>query len=67
MNKRNKFICIAGKNQCSIDFVNYISKFLPKKNILILPNKSDSGIDTWQPSFKICKKINLNCNFRKNL
>ena len=58
MNRQNKFICIAGKNQCSIDFVNYISKFLPKNNILILPNKSDSGIDTWQPSFKKYAKKN---------
>ena len=28
---QNKLICIAGKNQCSVDFVNYISKFIPKK------------------------------------
>ena len=49
---QNKLICIAGKNQCSVDFVNYISKFIPKKNILILPNKSDKGKDSWQPSLK---------------
>jgi methionyl-tRNA formyltransferase len=49
---QNKIVCIAGKNQCSIDFVNYISSIIPKKNILILPNKNDDGIDNWQPSFK---------------
>ncbi len=52
MTGQNKLICIAGKNQCSIDFINHISKFIPKKNILILPNKSDKGNDSWQPSLK---------------
>jgi len=52
------FVCIAGKNQCSIDFVKYISKKIKKKNILILPNKSDNGKDTWQPSLKKFAKIN---------
>ena len=49
---QNKIVCIAGKNECSIEFVKYISSFIPKKNILILTNKSDKGRDNWQPSLK---------------
>ncbi len=48
----NKKICIAGKNECSIKFVKFVSKIIPKKNILILNNKSDKGEDGWQPSLK---------------
>ena len=49
---QNKIVCIAGKNKCSIEFVKYISKYIPKKNILILTNKSDKGKNNWQPSLK---------------
>ena len=49
---KNKIVCIAGKNECSIEFVKYISAYIPKKNILILTNKSDKGQDNWQPSLK---------------
>jgi methionyl-tRNA formyltransferase len=55
---QDKIICIAGKNQCSIDFVKYISSKIPKKNILILPNKKDIGVDKWQPSLKKFAKKN---------
>lgn len=58
---QNKIVCIAGKNQCSIDFLIYISSKIPNKNIRILPNKNDSGIDNWQPSLK---KFAINNNFR---
>ena len=56
-----KTICIAGKNQCAIDALNFI---INKKNINIvsLPNKSDKGIDNWQKSFRkysIKKKIKI--------
>ena len=54
---QNKIFCIAGKNKCSIDFVNFISSLVPKKNILILPNKKDKGKDNWQPSLKKYAKI----------
>ena len=53
------YICIAGKNKCAIDIINYlrsIKKF--KFNILALPNKSDNGIDSWQKSFKKYVKNN---------
>ena len=48
----NKTVCIAGKNQCSIDFLKYVSTLIPKNRILILPNKSDIGTNNWQPSLK---------------
>ena len=48
----NKFICIAGKNQCSVEFVKFLIKKIDKKYILICPNDSDSGHDNWQPSLK---------------
>tara|TARA_Y100000590_G_scaffold469567_1_gene658315 strand:- start:2092 stop:2862 length:771 start_codon:yes stop_codon:yes gene_type:complete len=47
------FICIAGKNQCSIDVIKILAKHkINKKNIFILPNSTDKGRDTWQPSLK---------------
>ena len=49
---QNKIVCIAGKNQCSIDFLKYISSRIPKNNILVLPNKNDLGKDDWQPSLR---------------
>ena len=55
---QNKLICIAGKNQCSVDFVKYISSKISKKQILILPNKSDKSKDDWQPSLRKYAKKN---------
>ncbi len=49
---QNNIICIAGKNQCSIDFLKYVSSKISKKNILVLPNKNDCLKDSWQPSLK---------------
>ena len=45
-------ICVAGKNTCSIKIVSFLEKKFSKKNIMILPNKEDKGIDGWQPSLK---------------
>ena len=56
MHGNKKFICIAGKNQCSIDFLKYTSSKISKKNILVLPNKNDKGISGWQPSLKNMQK-----------
>lgn len=49
---KNEIICIAGKNQCSIDFLKFTAKKIKKRNILVLPNKSDKGKLTWQPSLR---------------
>jgi len=62
------YVCVAGKNQCSIDFVKFILKKIKKKNVLILPNKSDNGVDTWQPSLKkFAKKNNLQITSLKKI
>ena len=38
-----------------------ISSIVPKRNILILTNKSDNGKDNWQPSLKkFARKISIN-------
>ena len=53
------YICIAGKNKCAIDIINYLASIKKFKfNILALPNKSDNGIDSWQKSFKKYVKTN---------
>jgi len=61
------YICIAGKNKCAIDILKYLkSKKKYKRKILALPNKSDTGRDNWQKSFKKYAKsskikiVNLN-------
>jgi len=48
-------ICIAGKNQIAINAVQYLLETLnfSKEDVLICINKSDKGIDSWQPSFKL--------------
>jgi len=56
------FICIAGKNICSLKILKYlISRKINKRNILVMPNKSDSGRDSWQPSLK---KFSRNNKFK---
>ena len=51
-------ICIAGKNSCAIQIVKFLIKNQLKKNLIILPNKTDKGIDDWQPSLKKFAKKN---------
>ena len=45
-------VCVAGKNQCAIDALNYLIKIKKNINIVSLVNKSDNGKDNWQKSFK---------------
>ena len=55
-------VCVAGKNQCAIDALNYLIKIKKNINIVSLVNKSDNGKDNWQKSFKkfsLKKKIKL--------
>jgi len=52
MHGKNKTICIAGKNQCAIDALNFVNKNYKNYKIVSLPNHSDNGIDGWQKSFK---------------
>jgi methionyl-tRNA formyltransferase len=47
------FICIAGKNKIAINGIELLLKIGVKKTkILACVNKTDDGIDTWQPSYK---------------
>ena len=52
MHGSDKTICIAGKNQCSIDALSYLLKNFKNLKILALPNKDDNCNDNWQKSFK---------------
>ena len=63
------YICIAGKNECAINALKALAKFkIKKKNIFILPNTSDNGRDTWQPSLKkYAKKKGFKITSLKNL
>lgn len=45
-------ICVAGKNDIAIDGLKYIIDNHPDLEVFFIPNKNDSGIDSWQPSFK---------------
>jgi methionyl-tRNA formyltransferase len=57
----NNIVCIAGKNQIAIDGVRSILKAgIQKSQIYCICNKTDTGIDSWQPSFKrFCTLNNL--------
>jgi methionyl-tRNA formyltransferase len=56
----NQSICIAGKNQIAINGLKYLIKNFKNHNIFYLANKSDSGKDKWQPSFrKFANSINV--------
>ena len=39
MHGNNKFICIAGKNKCAIDFLKYTSSKIDKKNFGVTEQK----------------------------
>lgn len=52
MHGKNKTICIAGKNQCAIDCLNFTIKKFKNHKIFALPNDNDDGKDKWQKSFK---------------
>lgn len=48
-----RIICIAGKNQIAIDGVECLLHMgIKKTNILGVHNKTDLGVDSWQPSFR---------------
>jgi len=52
-------ICIAGKNECSINAIKILTEQnIKRKNIYILPNSSDNGKDNWQPSLKRFARMN---------
>ena len=51
--KKNKVICVAGKNEIGVFGLQTVKKFFSDDyEIVYLPNLSDRGYDTWQPSLK---------------
>ena len=53
------YICIAGKNECSINAIKTLTKYkISKKKIYVLPNISDNGRNNWQPSLRRFARIN---------
>lgn len=47
-------LCIAGKNNIAVNSLDYLLNELnyPQKDICVVLNKSDAGVDTWQKSLK---------------
>ena len=45
-------ICIAGKNKIAVNGLKYLINNFKNINIFYLPNNTDTGKDSWQPSFK---------------
>jgi methionyl-tRNA formyltransferase len=55
------YLCIAGKNSIAVDTLDYALTIWDRNKILGLPNKTDAGEDSWQPSFlKKCREEKLN-------
>ncbi len=49
-------ICIAGKNNIAVNALLYLINNLNfnRKDLLVVTNRNDEGIDTWQKSLKKC-------------
>nr|WP_250495249.1 hypothetical protein [Campylobacter jejuni] len=44
-------ICIAGKNNIAVNSLQFILKnYFEADQIVVIPNKNDKGIDSWQKS-----------------
>ena len=51
-------ICIAGKNEIAINGIEFVlSRGLQNVNLVYIGNKDDTGVDSWQPSFKAFCKV----------
>lgn len=51
-------ICIAGKNNIAIKICSHAVKKYGKDRILVVLNKTDNGINTFQRSFKLFAELN---------
>ncbi|MFC6998571.1 formyltransferase family protein [Rufibacter roseus] len=47
-----KKICIAGKNAIAVECTKHVLKFYHSSELCVLVNETDTGHNTWQPSFK---------------
>ncbi len=45
-------ICIAGKNQVAVDALEFSATARHNHELCVLPNRTDRGIDNWQPSLR---------------
>lgn len=53
-------ICIAGKNEIAVSALLYLIKRGWRDQILVCPNRSDTGVSTWQPSLiRFAKEFNI--------
>lgn len=53
--------CIAGKNDIAVEVLDYlVTKKIPKKDVFVIPNRTDDGVDSWQRSLlKKAKDLNV--------
>jgi methionyl-tRNA formyltransferase len=58
-NKLNFNIIIAGKNEMACNMLSYMLENFSQYNYYVIVNKTDDGVDSWQPSLKK-KAQNLN-------
>lgn len=55
-----KTICIAGKNEIAVNGLAYVLAHYPDHQIVCLPNATDAGSDTWQPSLRrFCRQNDI--------
>ncbi|MFI3175909.1 MAG: formyltransferase family protein [Eubacteriales bacterium] len=55
-----KILCIAGKNNIACDILIIALERLEKDQIVIIPNATDDGSDTWQRSFlKLARQLQV--------
>lgn len=47
-----KTICIAGKNSIAVNGLKFLIENYPEYKIVFIPNPTDTGINSWQPSLK---------------
>jgi methionyl-tRNA formyltransferase len=48
-----KYICIAGKNAIAVKALEFVlDSYSHEYKVIGLANQNDSGVDSWQPSFK---------------
>jgi methionyl-tRNA formyltransferase len=57
--KIRQSICVAGKNIIAIKALKYLINNFKNLNIFYLPNISDTGKNSWQPSFKKFAKFTI--------
>lgn len=51
-------ICVAGKNQIAIDALAFLLQKLGKDKLCVIVNRTDDGVDSWQPSLKFYAQKN---------